>query len=80
MTLYEYNGLDVEQRAEILWDKGVYLATRQEKEFRILLYQIDGFYVEVWYNTNKNAISRLKSFRSTNPLDPYLRDIEIDFY
>ena len=40
MTLYEYNGLDVEQRAEILWDKGVYLATRQEKEFRILLYQL----------------------------------------
>jgi hypothetical protein len=61
MTLYQFNLLDQTERAEILWDKGVHLANRQEKDFKILLYQVDGFYVEVWYDVNRNEISRLKS-------------------
>jgi hypothetical protein len=76
MTLYEFNQLDEMEQAEALWN-GVFIADREDDEHKILLYQIDGFYVEVFYHKEYNVIRRFRSFSSTNPLDPYLDKIDI---
>ena len=46
-------------QAEVLWGRGVYLMARQEREQKFALYQLDDFYVEVWYHTDGNEITRL---------------------
>jgi hypothetical protein len=65
------------EQAEATWS-GTHLAERIEGEFTISLYQIDGFYVEVYYHRENNMIQRFRSFSSTNQLDPYLQQISID--
>jgi hypothetical protein len=77
MTLYQYKTLQEKEQAEVLWDKGVHLGERFDAEHKILLYQIEGFYVEVFYNLKINAIERLISFKSIDRLRPYLGIITI---
>ncbi len=46
MTLYDFIALDEMEQAEAVWN-GVFIADRKDQEHRILLYQVNSFYVEV---------------------------------
>ena len=76
MTLYHFNARDETQKADIIWS-GVHLGYRLEGDHNILVYQIDGFYVEVYYHRGFNAIQRFRSFSSVEQLAPYLENIDI---
>jgi hypothetical protein len=76
MTLNEFKGLNEEQQAHKVWD-GVFLDLRTNANQSILLFDLGGFYVEVYYEHNQNQIVRLTPFRSTNPLMPYLNLMNI---
>jgi hypothetical protein len=70
-SLYQYNLLPVSERAALLWEEGVFLDLfRAEDDFKIMLYALYSFYVEVWYKQN-SEITRLRSFSSTGLLDAY---------
>ena len=77
MTLYQFNSLDETQQANVLWEYGVHISERPSKYYNLILYQLDGFYVEVWYHPEENSIKRLRSFSSTDQLEPYLSKIKI---
>jgi hypothetical protein len=79
MTLYQFNLLEKHEQAETIFSKGVFLAERTNKQFGVLLYQIDGFYVEVIIPRDHQKPGRFRSFRSTDQLTPYLNSIEISF-
>jgi hypothetical protein len=76
MTLYQFNALDEMEQAEAVWD-GVFVADREDDQHRILLYQIDSFYVEAYYNNEHNVLVKFRSFSSINQLDPYLEKIDL---
>ena len=71
MTLYQFNQLDEMEQQEAIWE-GALIADRMDREYKILLYQIDGFYVEVFYHQEYNVIRRYRSFASTEQLAPNL--------
>ena len=76
MTLYQFNALDEMEQAEAVWS-GVHIGERRDEEHNILLYQIDSFYVEVYFNRELNVIRKFRSFSSTDQLGPYLDSIDI---
>lgn len=78
MTLYQFNRLDEMEQAEAVWD-AVFVADREDEEHKILLYQIDSFYVEVFYHKEYNMIGRFRSFSSTEQLHPYLDKIKLNY-
>lgn len=43
----------------------------------VLLFQLDGFYVEVFYNTATNSVSFVKSFEDMDGLEVYLPMVDI---
>lgn len=57
--------------------RGVHIAHRKDNGYRLLLYQIEGFYVELKYNPGINKIIGLRSFINVNQLEPYLEQIEL---
>jgi hypothetical protein len=77
MTIYKFNCLDEVLQIELLWSTGVLIGSRQEGLFKILLYQIDSFYVEVFYQYFKGKMVKLISFEDTSLLEPYLDSINI---
>ena len=77
MKIEEFKYLEKETKKRLLFDNGVYLASRQESEFIIELYQIDSFYVEAYFHESDQEIGYMRAFSSIDDLLPYLGKIDI---
>jgi len=55
----------------------VHVATRPGLFCTIALFQIDDYYVEVFYNKKTREVGRIKTFHGTDLLDPYMKYIDI---
>lgn len=75
--MYQFNCLDDVRQIELLWSTGVLVGSRQDGFYKILLYQINSFYVEVFYQYFQGKMVRLISFTDTDLLEPYLNSINI---
>ena len=79
MTLFEFQLLPETEQVSILYECGVYIGKRKEKKRSTLLFQLDSFYVEVYYSSYRRYISRLHCSQSTVLLDPYLEQIDVEY-
>lgn len=77
MTLYDFIKMKESDQAEAVW-QGVFIENRETKEYRILLYAIDEFYVEVFYDNITNEIKRFRPFTTLKLLEPYLDKIDMN--
>ena len=77
MKIEEFKYLEKETKKRLLFDNEVYLASRQESEFIIELYQIDSFYVEAYFHESDQEIGYMRAFSSIDDLIPYLGKIDI---
>lgn len=71
MTLLHFISLDMNEEAECIW-QGTFLAMRSDAEHHILLYRLEDFYAEVFYDMRQNKIARINGFRSRSKLIPYM--------
>ena len=55
------------EQVENVWS-GKHIATKHDKNHDILLYQIDGFFVEVYYHREYNSIREFESAANKNQL------------
>ncbi len=78
MTLNEYKQLAQSEKIDLLYKEGVYIGKRMVGDFRVVLYQLESFYVEVLYKDYRRNISRLSFSQYTGILDPYLEQIDIE--
>jgi hypothetical protein len=76
MTLYEFKKLHEFKQVEVIYNS-VHISQRWDDEHNILLYQIGGFYVEVFHHRELNIIKRISSFCGIRQLEPYLDQIDI---
>ena len=78
MTHYQFDHLNYVEQEESICDNGIFLATRDAGDLMYDLYQIDSFYVEFFYNINKNNLKvKLRCFTDTEELRPYFDSIDI---
>ena len=61
----------------MIWEDGVFLSRRTDGFYHVLLFQIDGFYTEVYYHTHFNVLIRIESFSDTDRLAPYLDTLDL---
>ena len=71
MTLEQFNLSDDSEQTMAL-GQGVCIAGRDEGKYKVLLYQLRRFYVEVFYDPAKNMITRYRGFDEMEELDKYL--------
>ena len=77
MEKYHFDLLNDSLKGHALLKSGVRLASRIYKCFEIILFQVDCFYVEVFYHLKFMVIQYMRSFESTDELDPYFQSINI---
>lgn len=77
MKLSNFIKLAVDDQAEAA-SKGVFLGEREAKPYVIFLFNLDNFFVEVFFNELQNRITRVKPFKSVRNLDPYLDSLNIE--
>lgn len=76
--IYEFNLMDDNSKAALLWGKGTFIMTRIENQYRINLYSLYDFFAEVWYNDEANSIDKIRTFKSIEALEPYLDNIKLN--
>ena len=70
MTLHQFTRLTQDEQATATWQNGTFLAIAAMDHIKILLYQLNSFYVEVFYNEHTSKIERFNSFSSIEQSDP----------
>ena len=78
MKLSDFNILDLDEQLDTTVYDGDYVDTRIENGMNVILYQVDSFYVEIFYHPTTNVILRHRSFSCTNELSPYLDTINLE--
>jgi hypothetical protein len=77
MKIEDFNYMDSIGKTELLTMQGVFLGTRKDGCFRISLYQVDQFYVELYYHISQKCYISMRSFEEVGDLNPYLEEIDI---
>ena len=72
MTLCEFNLLDENEKANVIW-LGTRVAIRRDDEHEIVLFQIDGFFVEVFFNRTYDVIRKIEAIENIDQLLLYLK-------
>jgi hypothetical protein len=70
--------MDEDDQEDILWDKGVEVARRKDSLFHYILFQVDGFYMQVKYIMPQRTIMEIACFEDVRILQPYLCEIDIN--
>jgi len=72
MSFYEFSQLDKDYQAQKVWSFGKHIATKYSSIYAILLWQMETFYVEIYYDRIDKKIESVRSFLSIEPITPYL--------
>jgi hypothetical protein len=79
MTAQQFNILNEDIQHKYLLIRGECIASRETEEHCILLFQIDSFYVEVYFDNECNEIIHSRTFESIDELQPYFEQAEIHY-
>lgn len=78
MTLRKFLLLTQNDQVKLLYLNGVYIGKRKLGKTTIVLYQLEGFYAEVYYYKYRCLIECISCFADTARLDPYLGQITVE--
>ena len=80
MKVYNQNEFDsLSNKDKIVLSSicGKFLDNRIEDQYRIKLYQMNGYYIELWRCKKEDEILHVRTFIDDKNLDPYLDKIEL---
>ena len=77
ITRDEFDTLPPVEKAHTIFEFGEEMAQRTFGEFRIKLYNVWDFYVELWYSTKRVQISKLESLSTEDVMEFYGDEIDI---
>ncbi len=77
MKMCQFERLPFKTKSSVLFQCGVYLDKIENQGYKLQLFQLDAFYIEVQYCKKKNRITHYKIFDTTDLLEPYLQGIDI---
>lgn len=77
MTPQAFNLLTYQEKIEAT-KKATHIMSRNDEHYFIFLYQLRGFYIEVFYHRELNFISNLQGFDDTDLLTPYLDKLDLE--
>jgi hypothetical protein len=76
MTSDEFNCLVYHHKMEAVL-QGIFLADRLSEHYYVKLYNLDSFYVEVFYDDRSHLITKFRAFEHTLFVLPYLNELKI---
>jgi hypothetical protein len=78
MVIKDFLELEISSRADLVWDEGEFLGSRDYYGYTVALYVLEGLYVEVWVFNATNKIEKVEPIQNDKDLQHYLKDIDIE--
>jgi hypothetical protein len=77
-VIYQFNQLSIGERFRWIVEEGIYLGVnRYVKGYRIALFSLYGYYVEVYIHSKTGTIGKVRPFFSYKKLDAFLPEVNI---
>jgi hypothetical protein len=73
----EFDKLEEALQFDLLHRDGVYVGKRKSGKQTVILFQLYGFYVEVYYKQYRKVIDHIVTSDETDILQPYLDQIQV---
>lgn len=77
MSLPDFIKLPIDLQVSYLWDNGQYLTSHTDQRYRINLYSVHHYFVEVWYDTKLGLVHAITAFHTSRRLESYVKTISI---
>lgn len=77
MNLQQFRSLSLDMQRQVVQHSGVFLFVRKGVGATAKLYQVEGFYVELFFDEKMSEVIRIVSFDDMNRLEPYLRLVNV---
>lgn len=77
MTHQHFKTLSQDKKFRNLLVNGVCLASRDTEDNCILLFQLNDFYVEIYFDKQCDEIVHCRTFQDIDELTPYIEQIDI---
>lgn len=77
MTMQDFDMMSGIRKLQAISEDAVYLAQRMEGCFKISLYQIEDFYVEIYFHVGQFRYKSVRTFSDTSELGFYLEEMDI---
>ena len=77
LTRQEFDLLNKDTKTELVLDEGKYMHWKRDGQHNILLYRLNGFYVQLFIMRPTGKILRLESFSSSEGLLEFLNEVEV---
>jgi len=77
-SLDTFNEMNFDEKAWHVWHTATFLIVRQSKHFRVNLYFLNGYYIQLFYHVTRNKIEKIAATPSHKVVDNYLEMIELD--
>jgi hypothetical protein len=77
MTIQQFTSLPKDIQRNVVKHYGVFLFGRSGVGVNVILYQVEGFYVEIYFDEKMSECTRIRSFEDTRHLEPYLRMVDV---
>ena len=79
MTFNQFKYLSEDDQESLLWKRGVEIGRKTNAHYHYILYQVDGFYMEIQCAMLQGTIMQIACFEDVDLLEPYLRKINISW-
>ena len=77
LRLLDFLELEEQEQLDLLYTDGAHVGKRKMERQTVILFQLYGFYVEVFYKQYRKVIDHISTSESTDILQPYLDQIHI---
>ncbi len=77
-SVEKFNILNFDEKAWHVWHDANFLMVRQNSYYRVNLYYMNGYYIQLWYHVKRNRIAKIAATTSSRIVDAYLPNISID--
>jgi hypothetical protein len=78
MKTAEFIKLTEREKENLLYKSGVYIGKRKTLDHSIILFQLEGFYVEVFYSKYRHQVAYMHISSDPEILDPYLQQLDVE--
>jgi hypothetical protein len=77
VSIIEFNEMTTDEKAWYLWHGATFLHVYEKPEYRINLFYLNNYYIELSYNIAGNRVDSIRAFTSIQLLNPFLENISI---
>ena len=75
--MFDYMKLDLNGRANLLWDEGIFIDKYIDLQIITNLYYLDNFYVEVVLSNKDGRITEITPFTAGERLEKYINHVDL---